>query len=250
VGPATKLIEYIMDGDKAYRAEATLGVSTDSLDAEGAVVAEHDASAVTEEDAREAVAQLVGPQMMAPPMYSAARVNGKRLYDLARKGQTVERKARPVAVHSAELVSFTPGPRAKVTADIGCSKGTYVRVLSAQLGERLGVGAHLSFLVRRAVGPHLVGQASTLEELQEACDRGDLEALCVPPEVALGHLPEIRLTEDGARAFRQGNATACQTNATGPVRVHDGEGRLVGIGEVLRDRREPSLQPRKVLVDP
>jgi tRNA pseudouridine55 synthase len=250
VGPATKLIEYLIDCDKAYRAEATLGISTDSLDAEGRIVAEQDASAVTEDEVRNAVAELVGPQMMAPPMFSAARVDGRRLYDLARKGQTVERKARRVTVHSADLVSFSPGPRGTGLVDIRCSKGTYVRVLCAQLGERLGVGAHLSFLVRTAVGPHLLAEAFTLEELREAHDRGRLTACYVPPETALGHLPGLSALASDGRAFQQGTAVPCRTDVSGLVRVHDRSGHLLGIGEVAETPRGRMLQPRKVLASP
>lgn len=247
VGPATKLTEYIMGGDKAYRAEAALGVATDSLDAEGAVVAEQDASRVTEDEARTALQALVGPQMMAPPMYSAARVGGKRLYDLARKGKTIERKARPVTVYSAEMVSFSPSPRAKVIADIRCSKGTYVRVLCAELGENLGVGAHLSFLVRMAVGRLGLVESSTLEELGEAHRRQALPGLYVAPEIALGHLPALRIIDADAEVFRQGTAVRCEAEILGLVRVHDREGRLLGIGELAHGGRGCSLQPRKVI---
>jgi len=247
VGPATKLAEYIMGGDKAYRAEAALGVATDSLDAEGAVVAEQDASRVTEDDARTALQALVGPQMMAPPMYSAARVGGKRLYELARKGETVERKARPVTVYSAEMVSFSPGARATVVADIRCTKGTYVRVLCAQLGDNLGVGAHLSFLVRTAVGRLGLAESSTLEELGEAHRRRTLHGLHVAPEIALGHLPALRISDADAEVFRQGTAVRCEAEVVGLVRVHDREGWLLGIGELAQSDRACSLQPRKVL---
>jgi tRNA pseudouridine55 synthase len=247
VGPATKLIEYIVDGDKAYRAEVTLGVATDSLDAEGSVVFEKDASDVTEEQVQAAIAGLIGRQMMAPPMFSAARVGGERLYDLARRGETVERRARAVTVHSAEMVGFSPGVNARALADIRCSKGTYVRVLCAQLGERLGVGAHLSFLVRTAVGPHLLAESLALDELRESHDRGQLGELYVPPGMALGHLPGLSLSDADAQVFRQGTGVPCRTAGCGLVRVHDAEDHLLGIGEVAETRQGRILQPRKVL---
>lgn len=247
VGPATKLIEYLIECDKAYRAEATLGIATDSLDAEGSIVAEQDASAIAEEEVRAALAGLVGPQMMAPPMFSAARVDGQRLYDLARRGQTVERRARPVTVHSADLVSFSPGARATALADIRCSKGTYVRVLCAQLGERVGVGAHLSFLVRTAVGPHGLAESLTLDELREARDRRRLSECYVPSERALGHLPGFSVPGADGQAFKQGTAAPCQAAVSGLVRVHDRNGHLLGIGEVTDTPGGRMLQPRKVL---
>jgi tRNA pseudouridine55 synthase len=248
VGPATRLIEYVVEGDKEYRAEACLGVVTDTLDAEGEIVAERDASGVTEAQVTEALASLVGPQMMTPPMYSARLVGGKRLYELAREGRDIQREARPVTVHSADLVRFEPGPRARALADFRCSKGTYVRVLCEQLGERLGVGAHLSFLVRTAVGPHRLSESASLEELlAEAARRGTLEELGVPLEVALGDLPEVRLGASGVNAFGQGTAVACSAGPTGIVRVHDPEGALVGIGEVTLASGRPMLRPRKVI---
>ena len=249
VGVATRLIEYVMEGGKAYRAEATLGAATDTLDAEGQVIAERDASTVTEAAVTAALARLVGPQLMEPPMHSAARVGGERLYDLARQGREVAREARPVTVHSAELVSFEAGPRARVLADIECSKGTYVRVLCADLGESLGVGAHMSFLVRTAVGPHLLADSVTLEELQRAGDRGVLADLSVPVGVALAHLPEVRIDGPALVAFGRGTTAACASEARGVVRVYGPKGALLGIGEVAADAAEPTLQPRKVLSD-
>ncbi|MBM3499398.1 MAG: tRNA pseudouridine(55) synthase TruB [Armatimonadetes bacterium] len=247
VGVATRLIEYVVATDKQYRAEACLGLTTDTLDAEGTVLMEADASTVTAGDVQSALAGLVGPQMMEPPMYSAARVGGERLYDLARQGREVAREARPVTVHSAGLVGFKPGRRALALADFACSKGAYVRVLCAQLGERLGVGAHMAFLVRTAVGPHALAEASTLEELRAAADQDRLPDLSVPVETALAHLPELRLGAPAAAAFRRGNAAPGAPAAEGLVRVHDAAGALLGIGEAAVETGERVVLPRKVL---
>jgi tRNA pseudouridine55 synthase len=249
VGVATRLIEYVMVGDKAYRAEACLGMTTDTLDAEGQVLEERDASAVTQAQAAAAVAGLVGPQQMEPPMYSAARVDGERLYDLARQGREVAREARPVTVYSAELIDFSSGPQARALVDFTCSKGTYVRVLCAQLGEALGVGAHMSFLVRTAVGPHVLSEALSLEELQAAAERGALAELSSSLEAALSHLPEVRLGAPASAAFSRGSATPSDSGASGLVRAHDPHGALLGIGEVLFEAGQLVLQPRKVLAD-
>jgi tRNA pseudouridine55 synthase len=247
LGAATRLAEYLMEGGKEYRAEVALGVTTDTLDADGTVLAECDASSLTEAVVRAALATLVGPQLMAPPMYSAARVRGERLYDLARRGESAEPQPRPVTVHSADLVAFSPGARATALADIRCSKGTYIRVLAAQLGERLGVGAHLSFLVRTAVGCHLLRDAVTLEEIAEAAEAGRLAALCLSPSAALAYLPEVQLSAAATRAFANGSVVPRRPSAAGLVRVSGPEGRLVGIGEVLSRNGGSSLTPRKVL---
>jgi tRNA pseudouridine55 synthase len=247
VGAATRLIEYLVEGEKAYRAEVCLGVATDSLDAEGRVLTEQDASHLTEVDVRRALEGLVGPQRMTPPMFSAAQVNGKRLYELARAGQSVEREARPVEVHAAELVAFSPGRRALALVDFRCSKGTYVRVLCAQLGECLGLGAHLAFLVRTAVGTHQLGEAATLEELAAAAARERLHELAEAPASALAHVPALTLGEADSGAFRQGLETACSMPQPGLVRVQGPGGDLLGIGEIRVRGGQSLLRPRKVL---
>ncbi len=248
LGAATKLVEYIVDGEKAYRAEVTLGISTNSLDADGVVTAEADASEIDEDAARNAVAGLVGDQMMTPPMHSAVRIGGQRLYELARQGADIDRAARPVTVYSAELAGFTPGARATITTDIRSSKGTYVRVLAEQIGAALGVPAHLSFLVRTAVGPHELAGSATLEEIQEARERESLDELFVPASVALEHFPHIALAESDAVAFRNGNARRVDVDVDGLARVHDADGQLLGVGEVIDDEtRGRLLHPRKVL---
>lgn len=248
VGVATRLTEYVMEGEKCYRAEACLGVETDTLDAEGRVVAVRDASGVSESDVRRELESLVGPQMMAPPMFSAARVGGKRLYELAREGREVERVSKPIVVHSAELVRFRPGPRAEVLVDIRCTKGTYIRVLCAQLGERLGIGAHMSFLVRTELGQHRLADAITLEEFRAAVSKGEGERLCIPAEVAVAHLTPVRLGLSEATAFVRGTAIACRASAPGVVRVHGPDGGLLGVGEVYARKGREILQPRKVLL--
>jgi tRNA pseudouridine55 synthase len=250
LGSATRLAEYIMAGEKSYRAEITLGVETDTLDADGATVVERNASSVAEPAVRSAVSGLVGARMMAPPMYSAARVDGERLYELARRGESVERRERPVAVHSADLVRFAAGTRATALVDIRCSKGTYIRVLAADLGDRLGVGGHLSFLVRTAVGPHAIAESHTLEETAAAHQGAGITSLCISPSEALAHLPEARVDGRGCRDFTRGRALRWGGAAPGLFRVLDADGRLIGIGEAVSERGEWRLRPHKVLATP
>jgi len=247
LGRATKLVEYIMAGDKAYRAEIALGVATDSLDADGIITEEADASRVTRTEVAQALQALVGEQMMTPPMYSAVRVDGTRLYDLARQGKAVEREARPVTVYSADLVDFRPGAMAEALADITCSKGTYVRVLAEQLGQRLDIPAHLSFLVRTAVGPLGLAEAHTLEELEAARRRSELADLIVAPATALSNVPAVALDAEAALAFCRGNSPRCFTELTGLARVDDEQGRMLGMGEIVESDRGRVIQPRKVL---
>jgi tRNA pseudouridine55 synthase len=162
VGEATKLVPFLMGGDKEYEAEARLGVTTDTLDATGTVTSETNASHVSRADVEQALAGFVGTIQQVPPMHSALRVDGQRLYDLARRGVEVERAARPVVVHAIDILRYdapTLGFRVR------CGKGTYIRSLAADLGAALGVGAHLTALRRTRVGPFTVARAVPLDTL-------------------------------------------------------------------------------------
>ena len=254
VGWATRLAEYLLQAAKRYRGEVTLGIGTDTQDAEGQVVARADAGSVLAAAAGRAGAGLVGEREMLPPMHSAVRVQGQRLYDLARAGQEAPRTPRPVTVYEAELVAFEAGERARLLFDVVCSKGTYVRTLAEDLGRALGVPAHLSFLVRTAVGPHRLRDAATLEELHEA---GGLTAALRRPEAAVAHLPALRLSSDeGRQRFCRGNTvsvraprdTAAPRGAVYAVLGPDGE--LLGTGSLEGEaqRGTAALRPQKVLV--
>ena len=254
VGWATRLTEYLLQAAKRYRGEVTLGVGTDTEDAEGHVLETADAASVDEAAARRAVAALVGEREMLPPMHSAARVQGRRLYELARVGQEAERVPRRVVIYEAELLAFRPGARPRVLFDVACSKGTYVRSLAVQVGEQLGIPAHLSFLVRTAVGPHVLRDAATLEELR---GEGGLAAALRRPEAAVAHLPALRLSsEDGRRRFCSGSAVRVRAPGEAeaprgaPYAVLGSSGELIGIGLLEGETRggTAALRPQKVLV--
>jgi tRNA pseudouridine55 synthase len=152
VGEATRIVEYLMEGTKSYRAEITFGVTTTTEDAEGEIVSEQSAADVTEERLREVLRQFIGDIEQIPPMFSAVQVGGKRLHELARRGETVERPKRQVHIEGINLIKFTSAERAIAVLDVTCSKGTYIRTLAADIGAALGCGAHLSSLVRTRVG--------------------------------------------------------------------------------------------------
>lgn len=163
VGKATKASAYLMSQDKAYEADLTLGVVTDSQDAEGEVRETHPVPALAEETIRAAMSRMLGDQYQTPPMHSARKVNGVPLYKLAHKGLEIEREPRFIRVDSMELVRWsTP----TLTFRTRCSKGTYVRTLGHDLGKALGPGGHLTALRRTASGTHEVGQAATLDALE------------------------------------------------------------------------------------
>ncbi len=180
IGEATKLAGFLTADDKVYSGELELGADTDTLDAEGTIVRERrdEAAGVTEAALRAAMAAMVGDSMQMPPMFSAVRIKGRRLHELARAGETVERPLRAIRVERFELTGFD-SPRA--TFEVHCSKGTYVRTLVSDVGEGLGSGAHLTALRRTRSGNFEIGQAITLDDVR---DRFDLAWLIPPPEAA------------------------------------------------------------------
>jgi tRNA pseudouridine55 synthase len=181
VGGATRLSDYIMHGTKRYRAQVRLGQVTDTYDAEGEVVQERDASQVTQADVENAMQRFLGEIEQVPPMYSAIKQGGKKLYELARAGKTVEREARKVRIDALEIADWQPP---EFTLDVTCSAGTYIRSLAFDVGEALGVGAHLAGLVRTASGVFTLENAVPLDTLLS-----DPAAYLVPPRTALAEYP-------------------------------------------------------------
>lgn len=164
VGKATKVSQYLMSMDKEYTGTVKLGVETDSQDAEGEVVAEKPVPELTEAEVRERMTTFIGDQYQTPPMFSAKKVNGQKLYKLARQGKTIEREARVIHVSRFDLLTFE---LPKVSFVVGSSKGAYIRTIAHDLGERLGCGGHLCELRRTAVGQFRIENANTLEEIEE-----------------------------------------------------------------------------------
>jgi tRNA pseudouridine55 synthase len=188
LGEGTKIAQYLLADDKAYRAELVLGRETDTLDRTGETVAEHDASHVTREMIAARLAAHLGEQDQIPPMYSAIKQDGVRLYKQARRGIEVDRPPRRIRIDRLELIAFAPGPVPRVTIEMACSKGTYVRSLVDDLGRELGCGAHLAELRRTQSGIFSIDQAQQPDALDatgmltiEACLR--LPAVLAPTEL-------------------------------------------------------------------
>lgn len=255
LGAATRLSEHLSNADKAYRAEVLLGLETDSYDLEGAVTAQRGAAGVTEAAVRECLQSLTGQVEMLPPMYSAVKQDGRKLYDLARAGREVERPARQVTVSLFELLSFEPGEQARAVCHVECSKGTYVRSLAQMLGERLGCGGCLGFLLRTRQGAFALDEAATLEEVAQRVAEERLEEALTP---ALAGLPAevARATVGGAEAeaIRHGNPVpleACVFGGEAPggeqaVAVAQGE-ELLCVGRIREQQGRLWLQPTRVL---
>jgi tRNA pseudouridine55 synthase len=181
LGQATRVVEYLSESGKRYRATIVLGAVTDTYDAEGEVIRSAPVH-VTREEAQAALAAFLGPQMQLPPLYSAIKRAGQPLYKLARAGVEVQLEPRPVEIYTLDLIDWQPPT---LTVDVECSKGTYIRSLAYDLGERLGCGGHLGGLVRLRSGPFTLDESLTLEELAQALEDGTWQNYLYAPDEAL-----------------------------------------------------------------
>ena len=224
-GEATKFSADLLDADKTYEAVLKLGVTTDSGDAEGKVTAT--ATVNTEKAAiLKLLPQFTGDIQQIPPMHSALKRNGRPLYELARQGIEVERKARAVTIYAIDLLDFAGD---LLTLRVACSKGTYIRVLAADIGAALGCGAHLTALRRTRVGDLDLDGAVTLAELEGLDETGRLAHL-KPVDALLHTLPILTVEGDAAQRFSHGNPVDLPAGLSGKIRVYE-NGKLIGIGE-------------------
>jgi len=246
IGQATRLVDYFHQQSKTYRCVVRFGERSDTLDTEGEVTAGRDAGALTEEDVRAAAAQFVGDIEQVPPMHSAVRHEGKHLYELARSGQEVERKPRMARIESIEVTAFRPGPRAEADLMVVSGKGTYMRVLAADLGERLETGALLAWLSRTAYGPLRLEDAVTPEALAASPDP---TTALLPMDSAVDFLPRVDLPPQTATMLGRGQSVwlprTPELTAGNQCRVHSADGRLIAIGEIAGNL----LRPTKVLTN-
>ena len=188
IGKATRTIRYVQNAGKTYIATAQFGVATDTLDADGAVLTREPMD-FEEDDLAGVLPRFVGDIMQVPPMVSALKIDGRRLYDLAREGKEVERKARPVRIESIEIMDFAPGSYPEVTMSVDCGAGTYIRTLADDLGRALGGHAHLTALRRTRIGGLSVNDAVTVEELEQMDVPADV--VLSMSEALLGELSHI-----------------------------------------------------------
>ena len=249
VGRATRLVPYIQGGPKTYVATATLGVQTDSYDAMGAITATADASIVTKDAVIQALATFVGTQEQLPPMVSAVKVDGERLYAKARRGEDVERPLRTITIHALTVDTFTPGIHPTVTFTVSCSAGTYIRTIAHDLGELLTFGAHLSALRRTVNG----GFDDTQAVPVAALDANMWLEHAIDPVTAIAkHMPVVHLTDTAAVRALVNGGKLTTTHANGPVAVTtlntQGAHQLVGIYD---GQDTPNvLRPACVLLQP
>lgn len=234
LGGATRFIELLPSHNKAYRATFRLGTVTDTLDITGKVLETREVNA-TAKQVKEKIKDFIGDISQLPPMYSAVSVNGQRLYDLARQGIEVERKARQVTVFSIEMLSENENT-GEYEIQVECSSGTYIRTLISDLGEALGCGAVMTELRRTKANGFEIENAVTLEELEEAVNSGSVSDLLIPVDRALEEYPVIKVSEAQARRFRNGGELSLErlrySRMLGYFRIYDPDGKFIGIGEI------------------
>jgi len=242
LGQATRVSEYLMGSDKVYRASIRLGISTDTYDGEGRITGQAEVT-VARAQVEHELSRFVGRLEQTPPMYSAIKHEGTTLYRLARRGQTVARATRTVEIYALELLEWAPPD---VHVELHCSKGTYVRSLAHELGERLQCGAHLAGLVRVASGAFRIEQAITLTELEEAFAAGDGPRLLLPLDAALQAFPSVTVDEAAAMGITHGRPVELPADPGAPLsRAYSTSGRLLAL---LRHDKERLWEPHKVFV--
>ncbi|MCH5272181.1 MAG: tRNA pseudouridine(55) synthase TruB [Lachnospiraceae bacterium] len=254
VGRATKLCELLLDKEKTYEAVMLLGVTTDTEDMTGKEISRSKVR-VTEEQVRRAAEKFTGKYGQVPPMYSALKVDGKRLYELARDGKEIERRPREVEIFENEPVSFQYGENGFVETAlfrIRCSKGTYIRSLLRDMGEFLGCGACMKSLVRTQAGEFFLSDAVTLSQIEAARDENRLPELLLPIEKMLSKYPRSEILPDFERYLYNGNRLEPRmlhnlpVLKDGGVRVYDTKGILIGLYRY--ERAQKQLQPDKMFL--
>ena len=232
-GTATRLLSYAMEGRKQYIAEFTLGEQRDTGDDSGTLVKTMPVPELSEAKLKEVLQSFLGKQIQLPPMYSAVKINGQKLYQLARKGVEVERKARPIEIYKLELLDAklpTESISAKYsfTVAVECSKGNYIRVLGEDIATALGTCGTMSFLLRTQVGSYLLNEAHTLQEIAE-----NPNGCCAEPISAVDHLPKLVLTANQAARITNGVRTTVNGTTDGQYALLGPNSEFLGIGKCI-----------------
>lgn len=233
LGKATKLCDLLTDKDKTYEAVLLLGKTTDTQDITGEVLEEKPTETLVEDKVREVIEGFIGDYEQIPPMYSALKVNGKKLYELAREGKVIERKARSVKILDIKILEMDL-PRVRM--EVSCSKGTYIRTLCHDIGEKLGCGGCMESLIRTRVSAFRIEDARTLDEIEALKQEGKLAGLLVPIEEMFPSYPKITVKDDWKAFAKNGNPLdvkmlkeACGQDGESQVRLYDEAGKFIAI---------------------
>ncbi|EMA6341172.1 tRNA pseudouridine(55) synthase TruB [Bacillus cytotoxicus] len=253
VGRATKIAQFLTSETKTYEGEVTLGFSTTTEDASGEVVEKQDVNrTITRKEIETVLAELTGTLEQVPPMYSAVKVNGKKLYEYARAGQEVKRPVRTITIHEFTLLDDREtfeGANISFRFRVTCSKGTYVRTLAVMIGEKLGFPAHMSDLVRTASGEFQLHDCVSFEEIEENMQNGTVESVFISIDEALSKFPKIVVDENQAEKIKNGMFLKNEMQAEAPfITVFDRNNHCLAIYE-HHPKRPGMLKPMKVLVN-
>jgi tRNA pseudouridine55 synthase len=253
IGRATKVAEYITDAGKAYEGEVTLGFSTTTEDASGEIIESKKIERIiSRKEILDVLQSLQGEIEQTPPMYSAVKVNGKKLYEYARKGIIVERPTRKVSIYSIELLDSRDefvGETLSFRFRVTCSKGTYIRTLAVMIGEKLGFPAHMSNLIRIQSASIKIQDCITLDEVEQLMLNGEIESVLYPLEAGISHLPKYQISDKVAEKVKNGALLPIPDqliNINGPIIVEDENGLALAI--YMKHPSKPDiLKPTKVL---
>ena len=246
LGKSTRVVEFLMDTRKTYRAEVEIGKATDTYDGSGKVIFQGDNSGIDISKLEGILASFRGNIEQIPPMYSAVKHHGQPLYRLARAGMTIQRNSRKVTIHRLELISWQPP---LITLEIECSRGTYIRSLAHDLGEALGCGAYLKSLVRTRYGIFDIEHAVSLTQLEETCKKGDWQQHLYPIDRVLQDMPKIVVDEAGEAAIKTGSLlknVPFDENKDKYRRAYSKDGRFLAI--LVRDKDSDAWRPKKVFI--
>lgn len=246
LGKGTRVVEFLMDARKVYKARVRLGVATDTYDATGKTVQEGDASGISREQVMSALDTFCGSIMQTPPVYSALKYQGQRLYKLARAGIAVEVKSRPATVYRIEMLDFEPP---LVTIEVECAKGTYIRSLAHDLGQLLGCGAHLEHLLRLKYGPFDISDAVSMERLGDAFEDNSWQALVYPIDTVLSQWSSVVVGDEQEQLIKHGGSVVMEgeVNDAGEesrCRAYNRDGCFIAI--LHFDPEKKQWQPEKV----
>lgn len=222
LGQATRLVEYMTDCRKSYRAEITFGFQTDTGDITGNIIQQQHCQMPTSEQINSVLKLFIGKIQQIPPMYSAIKIGGKKLYELARAGIDIERKPRDVEIHDITLKEIRSN---SILLDVTCSKGTYIRSLCIDIGEKLGCPTVLSFLIRTQVGNFSLVNSWTLDEM-----KNNKENVLQAADQALSHMPAVIVSNEQSEAFKHGRSIAFNGPTQVCVRIYDQQNDFIGIG--------------------
>ena len=252
LGRATRVVEYMQELPKEYHATLRLGVATDTEDMTGTVIEQVDAVSVTKEDVIQVLNSFKGIISQVPPMYSAVKVDGKRLYELAREGKTVERKSREVTIYEIEMTDTSwDGPYPELSFRALCSKGTYIRTLCVDIGRALGLPSVMVKLERTKSAGIDAEHCVTFEDIEQCMEEGTLDSHLIPVDQAIPHLPAHTVSEEKTSAAIQGqrlsykSVTPDVTSET-PIRLYDVKGRFLGIYQ--KQEETGAIAPVKVFL--